>query len=162
MTCYAEKREIFFRGGGCLQQARVGMGKKKEKQRRRGSVEWSYINFCRQTYSVGNSDGKQVTSLHRDSGLNPSVSSSAIRMENRSRHRTSCHFESLGDSVGKITCKNCHVSEPPLFFNLNISSVIPSINTDQSSSPVYTDGMTDVKNSVDNGDRKLPIEVFCR
>jgi hypothetical protein len=28
----------------------------------------------------------------------------------------SCRFESLGDSVGKITCKNLHVSKPPFFF----------------------------------------------
>ena len=69
----------------------------------------------------------------------PSVILSAILTVNRARHCTeislwiprwflrhvkrwighvtvrSCHFESIGDSVGKITLKNLHVSEPPFF-----------------------------------------------
>ena len=70
----------------------------------------------------------------------PSVILSAIPMVNRACHCTeisdwiprwfhrhfkwwishvnvrSCRFESLGDSVGKITRKNLHVSEPLFFF----------------------------------------------
>ena len=69
------------------------------------------------------------------------VISSAILTINRARHYTEislciprwfrrhvkrrighitvwiCHFESLGDSIGKITRKNLHVSEPSFFFN---------------------------------------------
>jgi hypothetical protein len=74
-------------------------------------------------------------------GLLLSVIPSAILTVNRSRHCTeipiwiprwfrrqfwrwighvtvrSCRFESLGDSVGKITRKNFHVIEPPFFYS---------------------------------------------
>jgi hypothetical protein len=43
-------REIFVwwgGGAGCLQMGRVEIRKKKEKYGRRGSVEWTYINFYR-------------------------------------------------------------------------------------------------------------------
>ena len=119
-------------------------------------------------------------------GCIPSVIPSAILTVNRPRHYTkipvsiprwfcrqferwighvtvwSCRFESLGDSVSKITRKNFYVSEPPFFLILNIPSVIPSVNIDRSSPPVYIDGITDRKNSVGNCDRKLPTEVFRR
>jgi hypothetical protein len=67
----------------------------------------------------------------------------------------------FGNSIGKITRKNLHVSEP-LFFKkiLNILSIIPSINTDRMCPSVYTGGMTDGKNSVGNCDLKLPTKVL--
>jgi len=43
-------RGIFVWGGGgagCLQMGRVEIRKKKEKYGRRGSVEWTYMNFYR-------------------------------------------------------------------------------------------------------------------
>ena len=43
----------------------------------------------------------------------------------------SYRFESLGNSVGKITRKNLHVSEPVFFLILNILSVILAVNTDR-------------------------------
>jgi hypothetical protein len=73
--------------------------------------------------------------------IRPSMILSAILTINRPRHCTeipvwipwwfcqqfeqwighitiwSCRFESLGDSVGKITRENFHVSEPSFFFN---------------------------------------------
>ena len=144
MTC-AEKREICFWGAGCLQQGKVGMGKKKEKQGRRGSAKWSYINFCRWNHrrttsvgdSVGHSDGESVTSLYGDPGLNPSV---ILLVKSPAKTSTSAHR--------------------PFFKILNIPSVIPLVYTDQISSPVYTDEITDGKYSVGKYDRKLPTEVF--
>ena len=116
----------------------------------------------------------------------PSVILSAIPMVNRACHCTeisdwiprwfhrhfkwwishvnvrSCRFESLGDSVGKN-----HPQKPPrqrttFFLILNILSVISSVTTDRMCPSVYTSGITDGKNSVGNGDLKLPIEVFRR
>jgi hypothetical protein len=124
---------LFFRGAWlfAVWEGRVGIGKKKEKLGRRGSVEWWYINFCwwnhRRTHSfddfVGNSDGESVMSLYGDPGLNPSVIPSVKLLAETS------------------------TSTNRFFLILNIPSVIPS---------VYTDWITDGKDFVGNYDRKLP------
>ena len=172
MTCYAEKREIFVGGGVVVcSKGELEWGRKR---RNRGGEGWQ--------------SGYILTFADRFTNrIIPSVILSAIPMVNRACHCTeisdwiprwfhrhfkwwishvnvrSCRFESLGDSVGKITRKNLHVSEPLFFFLiLNISSVIPSANTDRMCPSVYTSGITDGKNSVGNGDLKLPIEVFRR
>jgi hypothetical protein len=151
LLCW-EEGDFFFGGGvACLQLRRVEMGKKKEKYRRRGSVERGYINFCRR--------------LHQSAHLTV----------NRACHRTRLPFWTPSDSVGicigesitspygadvlnplvipsvKNTRNNLHVSEPPFFYILNIPSIILS---------VATDGITDGLNSVGNGDLKLPTELF--
>jgi hypothetical protein len=71
-------------------------------------------------------------------------------------------FESLDDSIDKITCKKLHVNDPSLFLNLNISSVISSVYTDQCIPSVDTDQITDGIVFVGNYHRKLPIELFRR
>jgi len=140
MTC-AEKREICFGGGGCLQFRRGELGWGRRRRNRRGE--------CRQsghilTFTDGITDRILLSEIP-----------SAILTVNQSRHCTeipiwipwlfcwqfwrwighitirSSRFESLGDFVGKIARKNFHVSEPPFFLILNIPSVILSVYTDR-------------------------------
>jgi len=115
----------------------------------------------------------------------PSAIPSAILMINKARHCTEislwilrwfhrdvkrwighvtvriCCFESLDDSVGKITQKTS-TSANHIFLIQHIPSVIPSINTDRMCSSVYTGEMTNGKKSVSNGDLKVPTEVGRR
>jgi hypothetical protein len=49
--------------------------KKKEKQRKRVSVDWAYNGFYRRKESVGDSVGESATSLYGYLSLNPSVMS---------------------------------------------------------------------------------------
>ena len=74
----------------------------------------------------------------------------------------SCHFESSVIPSVKSHAKTSTSVNHLFFLILNISYVIPSVNTDWISPPVYTDGITDGKHSTGNGDRKLPTEVFYR
>jgi len=167
------RRERFFFGGGGLvvcSRGELGWGRRRRNRGGEGRQSGHILTFA---------DGLTDKII-------PSVSSSAILMINRARHYMeisvwiprwfhwhfkwwighvtvqSCHFESLSDSVGKITRKNLHVSEPSFFLILNIQSIIPSVNTDRMCPSVYTGGMTDGKNFIGNCDLKLPAEVFLR
>ena len=155
------------RGAGCLQMGRVGIRKKKEKSGRRGSVDWTYINFSRR--------------FHRRT----------LRRWSRrwfwrnNRHVTVqiCHFKSVGDSVGNINggrCTSClfeSIGDPvwknnppkpprqrPTFFltTKTFPSVIQSVTTDGKFSSVVTDWITDGILSVGNFDLKLPTKIFRR
>jgi hypothetical protein len=79
--------------------------------------------------------GEPVSSPYGAAVLNPSV----IPLENNTRN-------------------NLHISEPPFFLILNISSVV----TDGHNLSVYAHDLTDGLNSVGNGDLKLPTELFRR
>ena len=130
MTCCAEKREIFL-GGGALVVCSWGELRWGRRRRNRGG-EGRYRGDIL-TFTDGFTDR-----------LIPSVIPSARLMVNRARHCTellvwiprwfrrhfkwwighvtvrSCRFESLSDSIGKITRKNLHVNEPS-FFNFEYS-----------------------------------------
>ena len=121
------KGKFFFGGvggSGCLQLGRVGMGKKKEKEERRGSAEWGCIYFCRRIHrrnysvcdSVGYSDGKKGTSPYGAAVLNPSVISSAFSSVKSvtSPYGADVLNPSVIPSV-KNTRNYIHVSEPPFF-----------------------------------------------
>ena len=73
MTC-AEKREIFFRGAGCLQFGRgeMGWGRRRRNRGGEGRQSGDILTF-----------NDEITD-----GLIPSVTLSAILMVNRSRHYT--------------------------------------------------------------------------
>ena len=76
-------------------------GRKKEKQRKRVSVEWVYKGFYRWNHqrnmsvgdSIGNSAGESATSLYGYLGLNPSVISSVKSSEKNPRHHTVATFQ---------------------------------------------------------------------
>jgi len=147
MTC-AEKREIFFLEAGCLQFGRGELGWGIRRGNRRGEVGRVVI------YSLlpKESPTKLVRRWLRQQFWRW-IGHVIVR---RSR------FESLGDSVNKITCKKLHVSDPYFFKNLNISSVISSVYNDRCIPSVDTDQITDGIVSVGNYHRKLPIELFRR
>ena len=173
MTYCAEKRENCFY---CLGGVLVVCG--------RGELWWGRRR--RNRGGEGRQNGHILTFADGlTEGIIPSVSPSAILTVNKAHHCMeisvwiprwfrrhfkrwidhvtvrSWRFESLDDSVGKITHKNLHVSEPPFFLILNISSVISLVNTDQMCPSVNTGRMTDGKNSIGNCVLKLPTEV-CR
>jgi len=64
-----------FGRGAAVWEGTGGMGKKKkEKQRKRVSVDWwAYNGFFRRITSVGDSVGESATSLYGYISLNPSV-----------------------------------------------------------------------------------------
>jgi hypothetical protein len=90
---------FFFRWLFAVWERRVGMGKKNEKQGRRGSAQWWYIHFCRWNHRrttsirdfIGNFDGELVTSLYGDPGLNPSVIPS-VKSPAKTSMSTNCLF----------------------------------------------------------------------
>jgi len=89
-------------------EGRGGMRKKKEKQRKRVSVEWVYTGFYRwhhrQNVSVGDSAGESATSLYGYPGLNPSVISSVTSSEQihviAPLQLSKKTVSSVGDTVG--------------------------------------------------------------
>jgi hypothetical protein len=65
-----------FGRGAAVWEGRGGMRKKKkEKQRKRVSVDWAYNGFYRRILFVGDSVGDSATSLYGYLSLNPSVMS---------------------------------------------------------------------------------------
>jgi hypothetical protein len=73
-----------FGRGAAVWERRGGMGKKKkEKQRKRVSIDWAYNGFFRRNHrrkesvgdSVGDAVGESATSLYNYHSLNPSVMS---------------------------------------------------------------------------------------
>jgi len=147
MTC-VEKREIFFGEAGCLQFGRGELGWGRKRGNKRGEVGRVVI------YSL--LPKESLTELVRRWLRRQFLRWIGHVIVRRSR------FESLGDSVDKITCKKLHVNDPSLFLNLNISSVISSVYTDQCIPSVDTDQITDGIVFVGNYHRKLPIELFRR
>jgi len=167
------RERFFFLRGGWLFAVGESWDGKEEGEIREGRQSGHIL-----TFADGITDGLLISMIP-----------SAILTVNRSRHYTkipvwiprwfhlqfwrwidhvtirSCRFESLGDSVNKITRKNFHVSKLFFFLILNFPSVIPSVYTDWSSPPIYTDEITNKKYVVGNYDRKLPTELFhqqCR
>ena len=123
------RRGSFFWGGlFAVCEGRVGMGKKKEKHRRRGLAEWWYIHFYQWIHqrttsvvdSLSNSDGELVTSLYGDLNLNFSV------------------IPSIKSPAKTSTSTN------RLFFIMNIPSVILLLYFDRSIPSIYTNRITNI------------------
>ena len=82
-------------------EGRGGMGKKKEKRRKKVSAEWVYIDFYRWNHRwtrsvgipVGDSTGDSATSLYGYPSLNPSVIPSVKLSEKNPRHHTVAAFQ---------------------------------------------------------------------
>ena len=97
-----------FGRGAAVWEGRGGMGKKKkEKQRKRVSVDWwAYNGFFRRITSVGDSVGESATSLYGYISLNPSV----IPSVKSSDVTTPLHISrqtvySVGETVGTYRWK---------------------------------------------------------
>jgi len=128
LLCW-EEGDLFFGGLVVCSKGELGWERRRRNRGGEGPHSWHILTFT---------DGFTDRII-------PFVIPSAILTINRARHCTeipvwisrwfrwhfnrwighvnvrSCRFESLGDSVGKITCKNLHVSKPPFFFNSEYS-----------------------------------------
>jgi hypothetical protein len=79
-----------------------------------------------------------------------------------SRHYIVCLFESHCNSVSNGVCKNLHVIVLFGFFILSIMTGISSVYTDDIFLSVFTDGVSNGKNSVDKDHRKISMENIYR